>query len=130
MKLEEVKNLQNIFKSNLNKISKGRFKSKEQKSALENNKLLYEWQEAVIKLFNYYFLIASEVKHKAKYRKGLKILSRKQMLQRLPIELAQVKASNTSENLLNEIRKNICSLYRAKEITKNVYSNTMNSIKL
>ena len=42
MKLEEVKNLQNIFKSNLNKISKGRFKSKEQKSALENNKLLYE----------------------------------------------------------------------------------------
>ena len=42
MKLEEVKNLQNIFKSNLNKISKGRFKSKEQKSALEYNKLLYE----------------------------------------------------------------------------------------
>ena len=130
MKLEEAKKLQDIFKLNLNKISKGRFKSKEQKSALENNKLPYEWQEAVIKLLNYYFLIASESKHKAKYRKGLKILSRKQILQRLPIALAQVKASNTSENLLNEIRKNIYSLYRAKEITKNVYSNTMNSIKL
>ena len=42
MKLEEAKKLQDIFKSNLNKISKGRFKSKEQKSALENNKLPYE----------------------------------------------------------------------------------------
>ena len=42
MKLEEVKKLQNIFKSNLNKISKERFKSKEPKSALEKIKLLYE----------------------------------------------------------------------------------------
>ena len=40
------------------------------------------------------------------------------MLRRLPIALAQVKASNTSENLLNEIRKIIYSLYRTKEITK------------
>ena len=40
------------------------------------------------------------------------------MLQRLPIALAQVKAGNTSENLLNEIRQIIYSLYRTKEITK------------
>ena len=40
------------------------------------------------------------------------------MLQRLPIALAQVKTGNTSENLLNEVRQIICSLYRAKEITK------------
>ena len=40
------------------------------------------------------------------------------MLQRLPIALAQVKAGNASENLLNEIRKIIYSLHRAKEITK------------
>ena len=52
------------------------------------------------------------------------------MLQTLPIVLAQVKAGNTSENLLNEIRKIIYSLYRAKEITKKVYINLMNSIKL
>ena len=52
------------------------------------------------------------------------------MLQRLPITLAQVKAGNTSANLLNEIRRIICSLYRAKEITKKVYSEIMNSIKL
>ena len=72
----------------------------------------------------------SEAKYKAKYRKGLKILTSKQMLQRLPIALAQVKAGNTSENLLNEIRQIIYSLYRAKEITKKVYNNIMNSINL
>ena len=43
--------------------------------------------------------------HKAKQGKGLKILAPKQMFQRLPIALAQVKAGNTSENLLNEIRQ-------------------------
>ena len=52
------------------------------------------------------------------------------MLPRLPIALAQVKAGNTSENLLNEIREIIYSLYQAKEITKKVYKNMMNSIKL
>ena len=52
------------------------------------------------------------------------------MIQRLPIANAQVKAGNTSENLLNEIRQNIYSLYRAKEINKNVYNNILNSIKL
>ena len=52
------------------------------------------------------------------------------MLQILPITLAQVKAGNTSENLQNEIRKLIYYLYRAKEITKKVYNNVMNSIKL
>ena len=52
------------------------------------------------------------------------------MLQRLPKPLAQVKAGNTSENLVNEIRQIMCSLYRAKEITKKAYNNIMNSIKL
>ena len=52
------------------------------------------------------------------------------MLQRLSIALAQVKAGNTSKNLLNEIRQIIYSLYRAKEITKRVQNNIMNSIKV
>ena len=60
--------------------------------------------------------------------KGLKILTPKQMLQRLPVALAQVKAGNTCENLLNEICQITYSLYRAKEITKKVYNNIMNSI--
>ena len=53
--------------------------------------------------------------------KGIKILTPKQMLPRLPIGLAQVKAGNTSANLLNEIRQIIYSLHRAKGITKKVY---------
>ena len=52
------------------------------------------------------------------------------MLQRLPIALTQVKAGNTFENLLNEIRQIIYSLYRVKEITKKVYNSTINSIKV
>ena len=83
MKLKDAKELQNIFKSNLNEISKGRFKSKEQKSALGKIKFLYESRRAVIKLFNDYSSIASETKHKAKQGKGLKILTPKQMLPRL-----------------------------------------------
>ena len=51
---------------------------------------------------------------KPKKGKGLKILTPKQILQRLPIARAQVKAGNTLENLLNEIRKVIYSFYQAK----------------
>ena len=56
---------------------------------------------------------------------GIKIITPKQMLQRLPIALAQVKAGNNSENLLNEIRQIVYSLYQSKEITKKVYDNLM-----
>ena len=48
----------------------------------------------------------------------LKILSPKDMLQRLPIALARVRARNTSENLLNEILQTIYNLYRAKKMIK------------
>ena len=54
---------------------------------------------------------------------GLKILTPKQMLQRLSIALAQVKAGNNSESLLNEIRQIVCSLDQSKQITKKVYNN-------
>ena len=49
------------------------------------------------------------------------------MLQRLPVALAQVKAGNNSENLLNQIWQIIYSLYQSKEITKKVYNNLMKS---
>ena len=62
--------------------------------------------------------------------KRIKILTRKKMLQRLPIAIAHVKAGKTSENFLNEIRQIIYSWYRAKEITKKLYNNIMNSIKV
>ena len=60
----------------------------------------------------------------------LKILTPNQRLKRLPIALAQVKAGNNSESLLNEIRQIVYSLYRSKEITKKVYNNIINSIKV
>ena len=65
---------------------------------------------------------------KSSQGKGLKILTPKQMLQRLSIALAQVKVGNTSENVLNEIRQIICSVYQEKEITNKVHNNIMNSI--
>ena len=61
---------------------------------------------------------------------GLKIFNPNQMLKRLPIALAQVKAGNNSESLLIEIRQIVYSLYRSKEITKKVYNNIINSIKV
>ena len=51
------------------------------------------------------------------------------MLQRLPIALAQVKAGNKSESLLNEISQIIYSLYQSKQITKKVFNNMINSIQ-
>ena len=62
--------------------------------------------------------------------KGLKILTPKQMLKRLPIALAQVKAGNNSESLLNEIRQIVYSLYQSKQITKKVYNNIIKSINV
>ena len=59
-----------------------------------------------------------------------KILAIKQMSYRLPIAIAEIKAGNTSENLLNEITQIIYSLYWEKEVTKKVYNNLMNSIEL
>ena len=130
MRLEEAKKLQNVFKSNLNKILRGRYKSGEEKSVLKNIKLLYESWETVIELFSNYSSIVSEAKYKSIDEEGLKILAPKQMLQRLPIAIAKVKAGNTSENILNKIREIIYSLHQAKEITEKVHNNIMNSIKI
>ena len=63
-------------------------------------------------------------------RTGLKILTPKQMSQRLPIAFAQIKAGNNSQSLLNEIREIVYSLYQSKEITKKVYNKIFQSIKV
>ena len=60
----------------------------------------------------------------------LKVLTLKQMLQRLPIALAQVKAGNNSESLLKEIRQIVYSLYQSKQITKKIYNNLIKYIQL
>ena len=68
-----------------------------------------------------------EAKRKLTRRKGFQTLNLKQMLWRLPIDLAQVKAGNKSESLLNEIRQIVHSLYQSKEITEKVYSTVIKS---
>ena len=71
-----------------------------------------------------------EAKYKVKYGEGLKILTPEQMLQKLPIALAQVKSDNNSEVLLIEIRQIFYLLYQSKEITKKVYNNIIKSIQI
>ena len=68
--------------------------------------------------------------NKQKKGKGIKVLTPKQMLQRLPIALVQVKVGNRSENLPNAIYQIMYSSYQENEITKRVYNNIMNSVKL
>ena len=59
---------------------------------------------------------------------GLKILTPNQMLSRLPITLAQLKAGNNSEKLKNEIRQELYSLYRSKKLTKEIYKSLIDII--
>ena len=81
-------------------------------------------------MFNDYVKNVSKNIYESKQGTGLKIPSHKQMLQRLPIALAQIKAGNNSEVLLNEIRQILYSLYRSIEITKKAYNNIIKSIKV
>ena len=70
-------------------------------------------------MFNNYAKNLSRNIYESKQGTGLKILTPNQMLQRLPITLAQIKAGNNSETLLNEFRQTVYSMYQSKEITKN-----------
>ena len=93
---------------------------------------LYEGRDLIFDAFKSEISPIKETQgkwHLSDLDKWLKTLTPKQMLQRLLIALAQVEAGNTSEKLLNEIRQTIYSLYRAEEITKKVFNNTVNSIK-
>ena len=60
---------------------------------------------------------------------GLKILTPKEILKRLPIPLAQIKAGNNPESLLNEIRQIVYSLYQLKQITKKLYNHIIEPIQ-
>ena len=89
--------------------------------------MLYKERNEAIKFYDDYSLMMSEAQTKSKQNSttkgtGLKIFTPKEMLQRLAIALTQVKAGNNSQNLLNEIRQIIYSLYQSKEITKKVYN--------
>ena len=59
---------------------------------------------------------------------GLKILTPNQLLSKLPIPLAQLKAGNNSEKLKNDIRQLLYSLYRSKKLTKEIYKSLVDII--
>ena len=73
--------------------------------------MLYKPRNEAIKFYDDYSLMVTETKTKATKGTGLKILTPNQMIQRLSISLAQVKAGNNSESLLNEIRQIPYSFY-------------------
>ena len=132
MSLEQAKNNQQNYREYLNTIRKGN-KNPKQRKALANINMFYNARDSAIKFIEDYGSMILEAKRLAKEEqegKGLKILTPNQMFKRLPIALAQIKAGNNSESLLNEIRQIVYSLNRSKEINKEVYNNIINSIKV
>ena len=127
--VEAEEDRSNISKNIVEFNDKSRPTSKEDKNkkrdTYESAYALYEGQELTLNAFRKRIFAI-----KATESKGLKILTPEQMLQRLLMALTQVKAGDTSENVLNEIRQIIHSWYRAKEITEKVYNNIMNSVKV
>ena len=115
--LEDIEKEQIEVKRDLGHIKQGdpRDKSEEQNKTIGNIKNLYNSREEVVKMFNDYTRNMSRNIYDSKQEgTRLKILTPKQMLQRLPIALAQI----------------VYSLYQSKEITKKVYNNILKSIKV
>ena len=131
--LRKAVNDQYELKIKLGEINKGNpnRKSKKNKNVIKNISNLYKSRKAAISFFIEYFERFSEAKSRAKQEgTALKILTPKQMIQRLPIALAQIKADNNPKSIVNEIRQIVYSLYQAKEISKKVYDNIIKSMKV
>ena len=129
--LKETKDQQQNYYSYFYIIRRGN-KNASQKRTLANINILFNARDNAIKFIEDYGSMILEAKKLAREQEGtgLKILTPNQMLKRLPIALAQIKAGNNSESLLNEVRQIAYSLYRSKEITKKVYNNIIKSIKV
>ena len=122
----------NTVRKDLGRIKQSdpRDKSPEEEKTINNVKNLYNLREKIVQVFNDYTKNMSRNIYDSKQRTGTKILTPERMLQRLPIALAQIKAGNNSEGLLNEIMQIIYSLYHSKEITKKIYNKIIKSIKV
>ena len=112
------KNMVESINKNLNKMKKIIKNVPENKTfKIEENKKIIDIVERIL-----------ELNSKKQLGQGLKILTPNQMLSRLPITLAQLKAGNNSEKLKNEIRQLLCSLYRSKKLTKQLYKSLIDII--
>ena len=123
----------NEYQTNsLGEIMNLRKKKQEKEVVLENIYNFFEVREKVFDAFeSKIFLTKSKdagILNPDHFK--LKVLTSKQMLQRLPIALTQVKAGNNSESLLNEIRQIVYYLYQSKQITKKVCNNIIKSINI
>ena len=130
--LEDVEKEQIEFRKDLGRITQGEPKDKslEQKETINNINNLYNSREEVVQVFNDYAKSMSRNIYDSKQGTRPKILTPKQILQRLPIVPLEIKAGNNSESSLNEIRQIVYSLYQSNEITKKVYNNIIKSIKV
>ena len=113
------KKLKELLKKNEVKLGRKTF---QQEKVITDLEMFYKSREEFFNFFRDYAKMMLDSGYKSKEDEtkgtGLKVLTPIQILQRLPIALAQVKAGNNSENLLNEIRQIVYSLYQSKEITE------------
>ena len=114
---EKNKNMVELINNKLTKLKYIVRKLPENDNRVEENKKIIHIVEKILEL--------NKEKHSGK---GLKILTPVQMLSRLPITLAQLKAVNNSEKLKNEIRQLLYSLYRSKKLTKQLYKSLIDII--
>ena len=109
--------LLNVIDSGIKDLNKEIKKMSKEEIEIEKPDKIVEIAEEILRFNN----------QKQKWQ-GLKILTPNEMLSRLPITLAQLKAGNNSEKLKNEIRQFLYSLYLSKDVTKQVYNNLINYI--
>ena len=114
---EKNNELVNMINSGLKDLEEEIKKMSEEEKRIEDPELIVEIVEKILK-FN----------KQNQEGQGLKILTPNQMLSRLPIYLAQLKAGNNSKKLKNGIRQLLYSLYRSKNMTKQVYNNLIKYI--
>ena len=124
--LSEFKEKYNKFGDNIVKFEYYKSK-KEPGSVSPNQKRMISYARDLKDIIDLYNLKSDSDTNKK--GEGLKILSNKQMLNRLPILLAQIEAGNNSIKLKNEARQILYSLYRSKLLTKTVYNNLIKSIR-
>ena len=113
----ENNELVSVINSGLKNLKEGIEKMSEEEKKIEKSDKIVEIVDEILN-FN---------KQKQE-GEGIKILTPSQMLSTLKISLAQLEAANNSEKLKNEIRQLLYSLYRSKNITKQVYGNLMKPI--
>ena len=112
------KNMVESINKNLNKMEKIiKYLPENKTFKIEENKKMIDIVERIL-----------ELNSEKQLGLGLKILTPNQMLSRLPITLAQLKAGNNSEKLKNEIKQLLYSLYRSKRLTKQLYKSLIDIV--